>query len=43
MKNKKILTQYQASIRSKNRALLWVLLSLCILFYGIAIVRIQGS
>lgn len=33
----------KAGIRSKNRALLWALLGLCLLFYGIAMVRIQGA
>ncbi len=35
--------QRQRTIRARNRALLWVLLGLVALFYGLAIVRIGGG
>jgi hypothetical protein len=43
MKFKKTVDNRKTSIRSKNRALLWILLGVCLLFYGIAMVRIQGA
>jgi hypothetical protein len=35
--------QRERTIRARNRALLWVLLALVALFYGLAIVRIGGG